>query len=232
MRNGQIPVMAGLALGLLLSPNWWKTAEAGAWPRDEGEVFLSFGGNIALFGEAVRPVHYDPTVYVEYGLTPQVTLGFDGHTADAGAALSGFAFLRLAIAPDTGAASGVMAISGAVGVTQVPDGEVLPTGRIGLHWGMGLAKGWIAVDATALQTFEGTLPQTKVDASWGYRFADRWTGVLSAQAGTGLDGDFYAKVAPSIIYSLSDRISLRVGSVHALTGDEGTGLTVETWWTF
>ncbi len=214
----------------LIALLWASQASAGAWPRDEGEVFLSFGGNVALFGEAVRPVHYDPTIYAEYGLSPRLTLGLDGHTADAGEALSGFVFLRMAL--PYADSSSALAFSTALGVTRVPDGETLPTLRLGAHWGQGLPRGWLAVDATALQTIEGTLPQTKIDMSFGHRFNDDWTGVLSGLVGTGLDGDFYAKVGPSVIYKVSESVSIRVGTIHALTGDEGSGLTVETWWTF
>ena len=49
------------------------------------------------------------------------------------------------------------------------------------------------------------------------------------QVGTGLEGDFYAKLSPSIGYSLSETIDLRMGLTHALTGDRGSGLLVETW---
>ncbi|GGL69145.1 hypothetical protein [Wenxinia marina] len=205
-------------------------ATAGAWPRDEGEVFVSVGGNFALFNGAVRPVHYDPTIYLEYGLTDRLTLGLDGYLADAGTAGSGFAFIRWPLGRAEGADP--VAVSLGFGAVILPDATVEPSGRLGVHWGRALDNGWLAVDAEIVQAFRADRRQTKVEASWGYRFAGGWSSILSAQAGTGLTGDFYAKVMPSVAYEWSEGITLRLGLTQALTGDHGTGLTFQTWITF
>ena len=202
-------------------------AQAGAWAREDGEFFIAIGGNAALFGNAVRPVHYDPTIYVEYGLNDRLTLGFEGFTADVGTSGSLLAFSRLTLGPMDGASR--YAISTATGLTMIPTGEIESFGRLGFHWGRGLDTGWLAVDAYATYGAETERLQTKIDSTWGYRFAPDWTSIALVQVGTGLEGDFYAKLSPSIGYSLSETIDLRMGLTHALTGDRGSGLLVETW---
>jgi hypothetical protein len=50
--------------------------------------------------------------------------------------------------------------------------------------------------------------------------------------GTGLTGDTYAKVAPSVVWEARENLQVRVGVVQALTGDLGTGLSLQSWVTF
>ena len=203
---------------------------AGAWSREEGTVFLSFGANLALSAAAERPVHYDPTVYVEYRWSERLTLGLDGYTADKGEAGSLFAFARMPIGRNDGAAR--LAFSLGVGAVAIPTGSIEPSFRVGLHWGRGLVSGWLAVDAELVHAMGADRQQSKVDVTWGYRFSDAIAAVVTGQAGTGLEGDNYAKISPTLVWQATDRISLRAGAVHALTGDRGTGLMTQVWLTF
>ena len=212
-----------LALFLLTA----SQATAGAWPREDGEVFLSFGGNVALLGEAARPVYYDPTIYVEYGLTPRLTFGLDGFTADKGEAGSLFFFLRFPLYHS--AAGDRFAATIATGATLMPNGALEETPRLSLHWGRGMATGWMAADAEVKYGLTRQIAQSKIDITWGFRFDDDWSSVVVGTAGIGLEGDFYAKFSPSLLYRVTDRISLRAGLVQALTGDLGTGISAETW---
>ncbi len=202
------------------------SAQAGAWGRDEGDLFLSFGGNVALFGDAVRPVYYDPTIYLEYGLTDSLTIGFDGYTADRGEAGSILVYGRYALDDDVGPDR--WAVSLAAGYTLLPSGMLDETARFGLHWGRGLAEGWAAADASATLLLSGEA-QYKIDASWGQALTDRFTTVLDVEAGIGLTGDYYAKVTPSIVAELGPALQVRVGLVQALTGDRGGGLLMQGW---
>jgi hypothetical protein len=206
------------------------SAQAGAWPRAEGEVFLSLGGNVALIGESARPVHYDPTLYLEYGFSDRITVGLDGFTADRGDAGSLFVFGRYAL--DIEGASDVWAVGLGVGVTILPNGAQGETVRATLHWGRGLETGWLAVDAEASFGLQRDLTQTKIDATWGYRINDRWTAATQFQIGTGLTGDTYTKVSPSMIWDAGNNIQVRAGLVQALSGDYGTGLSLQSWITF
>lgn len=215
------------ALALMLAGG---TAEAGAWSRDKGDVFLSFGGNVALFEGATRPVHYDPTLYIEYGLTDRLTVGFDGYTSDATEIVNGFVFLRYPIGSTEGAQR--LALSVAAGGSEIPGLALEATGRLGLHWGYGMDRGWLAADATTVFGLAGGEREGKLELTWGREVTDRWTGLLQLQGGIGFSGDTYAKVTPSVMYELSDSTRLRAGLVQALTGDKGSALTVEVWLSF
>ena len=203
------------------------SAMAGAWTQEEGSLFVSFGGNVALFDHATRPVHYDPTIFLEYGLSPRLTLGLDGYTADKGEAGSLFGFARTAIGRTDGPV--VVALAFGLGLTKTPTGPLWETVRIGGHLGQGLDRGWLALDAEATRVLQQPLVQTKMELTWGHRLGNGWTSVLSGQIGSGLEGDFYAKMNPSLTYDLTQSIRLRAGYVQALTGDRGSGLSAKVW---
>ena len=50
--------------------------------------------------------------------------------------------------------------------------------------------------------------------------------------GQGFTDDYYAKIAPSIVYEWSDKMNFQLGLVQGLTGDKGAGLKFETWLTY
>ncbi len=203
---------------------------AGAWARDEGELFIAAGGNFLLSEGARLPVHYDPTLYAEYGLSERVTVGMDLHTADAGRIGTIFLFASFPIG-DT-AADNKFAASLALGSRMDTNRGAETLMRGGLSWGRGLANGWLAVDATATySTHSGTF-RPKIDATWGHRWNDRWRTMTQLQTGQGFTDDYYAKIALSVIYDFSDHVKLHLGSVHAMTGDKGSALRLETWLTF
>ena len=85
-RHTQLGGMMLTRLTLVFSLCFASLATAGAWPREKGTLFIAAGGNFLLSDGAQLPVHYDPTVYAEYGLTDRVTIGLDLYTADAGQA--------------------------------------------------------------------------------------------------------------------------------------------------
>ena len=223
--------MGALALCLLAATG----ANAGAWPREEGTIFLAVGSNVALTEAAQRPVHYDPTLYLEYGLTGNLTIGLDGYLSDAGQAGSGFVFarypLRFGPVGDPDGPSRLAASLG-LGATIMPDDEVEPSLRLGLSYGYGLSTGWLSVDADVVQSLGSDRRQSKLAVTWGHELTEDWTAILEAQIGTGLTGDFYAKITPSVAWEYSDRLTIRMGATRALTGDRGMGLMVQTWWTF
>tara|TARA_R110002051_G_scaffold93824_2_gene163606 strand:- start:19503 stop:20168 length:666 start_codon:yes stop_codon:yes gene_type:complete len=217
-------------LTLLFSLCFATIATAGAWPREKGTIFIAAGGNFLLSDGAQLPVHYDPTVYAEYGLSERVTIGLDLYTADAGRIGSAFFFTSFPLgdleARDKFAAN----VAFGVRVDAENPSEMLL--RAGLSWGRGLTNGWIAVDALATYGTNARTFRPKIDVTWGRRWSERWTTSLQLQTGQGFTNDYYAKVAPSIIYDLKDNIQVHLGAVHALTGDRGSGLKFETWLTF
>ncbi|SLN51487.1 hypothetical protein [Roseisalinus antarcticus] len=215
-----------LALTILASP-----AAAGAWMRGKGEMFLSFGANIALSDAATRPVHWDPTVYLEYGLAERATVGLDLYIANGDDEETGSVFLRFPVGPTD--ARTPVAVTLTYGLRHERDPELFEqVARLGLSVGRGLADGWLAADATAIFVIDSDQTEGKLDLTWGHDFNDRWTAVMQMQTGIGTAGDFYAKAAPSALFRVNDRTRVEVGVVQALTGDLGTGFRIATWWEF
>lgn len=207
-----------------------SSATAGAWAREEGELFIAFGGNFLLSEGAQKPVHYDPTLYAEYGLSDRMTIGLDMYTADAGEILTAFGFAAFPIG-DIEAKNRFMA-SIALGVRIDPNANPETLMRGGVSWGRGMESGWLAIDASATFGTIDTDFRPKADFTWGQNWSDNWTTTFQLQTGQGITDDFYAKISPSIIYTLRDDIKIHLGGVQALTGDQGYGLKFETWLTF
>lgn len=209
---------------------WGQTALAGAWPREKGALFIAAGGNFWLSDGSQLPVHYDPTLYAEWGFTDRITLGLDIHTADQGQIFSGFVFANFPVGPVDGTHR--FAANLAYGFrtdAQRPD-EILMRG--GLSWGRGLSDGWLAVDASATL---GTADETwrpKMDATWGHNWSDRWTTTLQLQTGQGFTNDYYAKISPAVIWTMRDDLRISLAYVKGLTGDKGGGMKLETWISF
>ena len=219
-----------LLLGLLCLSMLPQTAWPGAWPREEGQLFISSGGNFLLSDGAELPVHYDPTFYLEYGLSDLLTLGIDYHTADQGRINTGFVFGRFPLG-DSGACDRFAASSGyGARVDEFNPKETLLQG--GLFWGRGYPSGWYALDYTATYGDISEEFRSKADLTWGHNYTDRWTTTLQLQTGEGFSGDVYAKINPAIIFTFNERNRVSLGAVKGLTGDEGSALKLNIWSTF
>jgi hypothetical protein len=219
--------LIAILLSLLCTPS---LGIAGAWPREEGELFIAAGGNFLLSDGAQLPVHYDPTLYAEYGLSDRVTIGLDLHTADAGRIGSIFFFASFPIGDLQSQHKFAAILSLGARANAASNTETLVRG--GLSWGMGLEKGWVAVDASATFGTNDRSFRPKMDVTYGHNWTNKWTTTLQLQTGQGFTDDSYAKIAPSMIYNFRDNINIHLGAVHALTGDRGSGLKFETWLTF
>ena len=203
---------------------------AGAWAREKGELFIAVGGNFLLSDGAQLPVHYDPTLYAEWGMTDRLTLGIDLHTADKGQIGTAFAFANVPIGDLT--APNRWAVNLAYGV-RARDGDPTETLlRGGFSWGRGLSNGWLAVDASATYGTIDTTWRPKMDATWGRNWNDSWTTTFQIQTGQGWTNDYYAKISPSVIYTFRPNLKVALGAVQGLTGDRGSALKLETWLTF
>ncbi|KAA9005740.1 hypothetical protein [Histidinibacterium aquaticum] len=203
--------------------------QAGPWVRERGALFLSFGANVALTDAATRPVHTDPTLYLEYGLSERVTVGFDLYVANGDQEETAQAFLRLPLAAGDTPVAATLTYGLRHDRLRASLEEIA---RLGVSTGRTLPKGWLAADASAILVVGENRREGKLDLTWGRDIGERWTGVLQLQTGIGTAGDAYAKAAPALLYDLRPGTRLEIGLVQALTGDLGTGLRLATWWEF
>lgn len=217
-----LPIMLTLFLA--------SQACAGAWSREKGTLFIAAGGNFLLSDGAELPVYYDPTVYAEYGLTDRVTLGLDLYTADKGRIASAFGFVAVPVGSITGKTRAT--VSAGYGYRLNTDTSTEALMRMGLSLGRGLDAGWLSLDASATFGTRDSVWRPKMDLTWGHAFAERWTGTLQLQTGQGYYDDYYAKVSPTIIFSVRDNFKVNVGAVKAFSGDGGSALKLETWLIF
>lgn len=206
------------------------TAQAGAWAREKGELFVAAGGNFLLSEGAQLPVHYDPTLYAEWGYTDRITLGIDLHTADRGEIGTAFAFVNVPIGDLTAKYRWAVNLGYGLRATAGAPSETLLRG--GFSWGRGLSNGWLAVDASATIGTIDTTWRPKVDATWGRNWDDRWTTTLQLQTGQGWTDDYYAKISPTVIWTWTPNRKVALGLVQGLTGDRGAAMKLETWLTF
>ena len=211
----------GLAslVGLGLADAAWP----GAWPQEDGGVFVALGGDV--FSGADRAT----TLYLEYGLTDRITLGLDGYLTGAreGAA---FGFARIPLAwPDR---LGKLAAGFGIGALLRADDMVVPAARASLHWGRGLDNGWLAVDAEIATALGADMRPAKVDATWGTRFRGDWSAILLFTAGTDPEGQSYATLSPSLAWEGSEQLTLRLGVAQRLTGRRDTGVSAQLWLDF
>ena len=74
-------IIRGLTLALALA-GLAGHASAGAWPREEGSLFVSSLARLSWPQDTTTWTSYEPTgeyytLYVEYGLTERLTVGLD-----------------------------------------------------------------------------------------------------------------------------------------------------------
>ncbi|MEL6913719.1 MAG: hypothetical protein AAFP13_04405 [Pseudomonadota bacterium] len=180
-------VRAVLSLLLVLVP---ALVQAGAWARGDGRAFLSFGLEAGPDTQVL-------TTYAEYGLSPEITLGFDGFTDLQNESLTAILFGRYTF-PAEG--PHVFALGGGLGgeyridtreqrfvaggpiltVDHVRSGGFL---RLTAHYGRALDSGWFAADAsydvgrlesgTDPPLPDVTIGRAKLDLTYGHRASER-----------------------------------------------------------
>jgi len=224
-----------LLLFLLFMPS---SIIAGAWPREKGEVFLSFSTEIP----AAPQTRYatGTSLYAEYGLTSRLTVGFDGYLGPKGSPSETYLFLRFPFGkPDRPTH---LALSFGLGQKTIPNpwGTITrqKLARIGAAWGMGLKTGWLSVDASVATVLDASIDVPgqsgityKADFTWGMKPSKRIMLIWQLQTGKVPDGPSYAKFTPSVVWSIGEKHSsqIEIGLIKGLTGDDSQKLKLGFW---
>jgi hypothetical protein len=227
-------LIAGLMLALVAGQ-----AEAGAWPRPEGETFVSVAtrqstGARTLIA-AVQDIRSYNSIYVEHGVTDRLTVGLDagqgrGPDDHVDAAL---VFARLPVW-----SPGPHRVAADLGLGLLDDGVDGTQTRIrpGLAWGRGFqvrwGDGWLGMEASYEYRMPSGDSAVKADFTAGLKPDERWMGILQLQTGAYPDSEAIARLAPSVVRRLGARSHVQVGALAPLAGDNAYGATLALWFTF
>ncbi|MBE0453337.1 hypothetical protein [Roseovarius autotrophicus] len=212
---------ARLLVALLLLPWFAAMVEAGAWPREKGQVFLSFSSQ---FEERDKTGinRQSFSFYAEYGATERLTLGLDIN-GDALRMSKAIAFLRWSV----GHTGRPLKLALELGAGQAEDAAALRPGlSIGRGFALGKRHGWLNADLRAILG-GGTAFETDLTA--GLAVMPRTLAVVQLQAGAPGEGRDYLRLAPSLVYEMRPGAQIELGLIQPLSGGGERGVTLGLW---
>ncbi|MDJ0627452.1 MAG: hypothetical protein QNJ44_04250 [Rhodobacter sp.] len=211
-------------------------ATAGAWPREQGKVFLSLSHT--LKGDPATMLTYGiveesyTAVYLEYGLTAKTTVGLDAGYADGGD-YTVLVFARRPVGPGTG--RNIFALKAGAGTARMGN-RAQSVLMAGAHWGRGLntlfGDGWLSLE-TGLHYFTARgETAAKADLTLGVKPGGKNKVMLQVQAGQYPGSDAYLRLVPSVATQLRKGLHVEMGAEAGLVGDDRIGLKLGTWLEF
>ena len=207
-------------LVLLGAISFGVRADAGAWPREEGKSFLSFSL------ESYAGTNY-LSLFYEYGLTPNLTLGLDAGRDPAAGTSSAIVFLRY---PVLFGGANVFALELGLGET-VQSGETVATIRPGFYWGRGIdfagLSGWTGVEMTYAQGTNGKA-LGKIQATIGANLRNNRLAILDLQYENPSTGESFVAIAPSHVFELGQNTRFQIGLRHTIDTGE-TAAKIGLW---
>lgn len=206
------------------------SANAGPWLRPDGEGFMPVD-SIGSIGRDQGDLGLYSGIFVEYGQSEELTLGFSGGLDQL---QNGFAtaYLRRAIPPSN--RNWRAAYDLGIGADFGPD-RLEPHLRIGMSVGRGglfrKQTGWTHVDSW-LTVKSDSRPAWKVEATLGNRGAQDWLYLMQLFANKQGEDPWQFELAPSIAIPLKRPRHLQIG-LSASTQDSGRyGIKVSIWRAF
>lgn len=222
-----------LLLVLTLLP---ALATAGAWPREAGSTFLSVSAIARADRDSLSaetfPQELWGAFYLEYGLTPKITVGIDAGYGDNGDHTI-LAFARYPLGAGQGAHRlALKAGAGTARMSGVPDTLVMA----GFDWGRGfqtrLGDGWLSLETGLHYFLQQQGLAAKADLTLGLKPWDGTKLMLQLQAGQYPGGDPYLRLAPSVARQIRKGMHLELGLEAGIAGDDRVGIKLGTWLEF
>ncbi|MGR3463125.1 MAG: hypothetical protein ACU0AX_01490 [Roseovarius sp.] len=219
--------MPGRLLAILALLPWLATAVlGGAWPRAEGEGFLSAAGTVEgpdQFGLYRQSF----SLYAEYGATERLTFGVD-LGGDAGRMSKAIAFLRWPL----GDGERPLRFALELGGGQVDEETALRPGlSVGRGITIGQRQGWLNADTRAI-LFDGGTTAFETDLTAGLSLGDRVKALVQLQAGVPAQGRDYLRLAPSVVYEVRPGTQIEFGLTEPISGGGERGFKLGLWRTF
>ena len=206
---------------------------AGAWPREQGAVFLSFSTLLTTpKGDVGADLESTPSIYLERGMRRDLTFGLDARMNFQGD-YSALVFLRRPI----GIKKQGHRLALLVGLGADLNGSDLdPLLRLGAAWGKGvstgLGNGWASIDATLDYQSAQNDVAIKTDFTFGLKPNDRNKFIFQLQAGDYPGSDPYLRFAPSYVRQIGEGRHIELEAQMGLIGDDRLGLKLGTWLEF
>lgn len=215
-------------------------ALSGAWPRDQGAVFLSFSA------ERDRAGNHYAGLYGEYGLSARRTLGVQLGQAEGERSL--LIWIQRAIGDD--AARNRWALSAGGGALH-RDGQWLPMGQAGVSWGRGFDEimqgGWMAADSRIRVTgrireawevaadggaYLTPESEAKLDLTLGLRVTAGLMVITQLRFEYRDDTGPGSKLATSFVRDLYGPAKIEIGALVPISGQGERALKLGTWFEF
>lgn len=218
-------------------------AQAGAWPREAGTVFVATGA------ERDRDGNSYASLYAEYGLSPRTTVGVElGHTTVGETTALVWAQRPL----DDGKGAHRFSVGFGLGAVW-RDGAIEPLAQTTLAWGRGfdsrLAAGWLSARGSlriALSPADVSMaPADPTEAAFltpETSVKSELTLGLHAREGLMLinelwfedrdDVAFSAKLATSAVVDIAGPLKLQLGVIEPLRGPGESSVRLGSWVTF
>lgn len=245
-----------LLLGLCLSlPS--VSAHAGAWPRGQGNSFVSLSyewsadqehsGAVMSGSVTDIPSQDFVSLFAEYGLTDRLTVGLDHGYGGPGDTYQSIGFAVLALSPDEFAHK--IAAEFGIGERNFREdafdrgtlADIRPGGtelilRPGVSWGYGfvspLGNAWAT--ATARMEFRRDRDETvrKLDATVGVTLNERNAAHVQAQWSDYPDAAPNLRLVPGHIFRLRKGLSLDTSILWDVDGGDRFGLKSGLWLEF
>lgn len=210
-----------VAMCLAFSP----PAHSGAWPREKGTAFVSVTTNVSATSLA-GPYAIYSTIYGEYGLGRDLTLGVDiGH------GVSGRSKAILFIRRPVGELAPGHLIAAELGLGEIAGEMVI---RPGLSYGHGLSfqngkSGWLSIETLAELHIKSGRIDFKSDFTFGVTHSDRFKSILQLQTGLSHGDAAFARLAPSVVMKTGKNSHLEIGLTGGVIGDKSYGVKLGFW---
>ncbi|WP_281967540.1 hypothetical protein [Roseovarius nanhaiticus] len=208
----------------ILAAGWWlalpSPAWAGPWLRTPGEGFLSWSVKIQ---DDANSKGYS-TLYAEYGMNPDLTVGLDLGSDDGGKAKA-LAFVVMPLS------RGPLHITFELGAGTSDDS---PAFRPGISVGRGITLaglgGWWSIDTRAA-ILEGST-DLSIDATLGLRPWDGTMLIAQLQQGGALTEPDTLRLTGSVVWETQPGHHIEVGLASGLKNGEDFGIQLGIWRSF
>lgn len=218
--------MRRILMVLLIYLSAAQSVSAGAWLREKGNGFFSFGSTLRSFGDSLQT---ENSLYGEYGLGPKLMLGFDINDI-VGIGGHALVFVRTPLGPPDRALNMSLQLAlGAHRVNGLSGGMARSTLSVGKGFSSRWGDGWFNID-TAIEYRDGLSDAAfKVDAIVGASSRRRFRPLIQVET-TYIPGyPLIWSVTPGVMIRGQKNTTWVLGLERKTSGRASLGLKLGIW---